>query len=88
MAEKKDYSKLTLEELFDLEKKIRKNEMYAALGVGFLVGVMVFGVVRNGFGFLYTFIPIVFILVIFRNSKVQKESLAQILLEIKNRNVK
>jgi hypothetical protein len=84
MAENKDYSQLTLEELQTEEKKMKKKEIYAALAIGFLIGIMVFGVVKKGFGFLYIYIPIVFILAILRNSKTQKQKLNQIKSAINN----
>ncbi len=36
MSEKKDYTQMALDELLFEEKKIKKNQMYAALGSGFL----------------------------------------------------
>ncbi len=86
MFEKKDYSKLTLEELLIEEKKIKKNEILSAGLIGFLIGVMVFGVVKNGFGFLYLAIPIFLIVGIFKNSQVQKQNLKEIQAEISNKN--
>jgi riboflavin transporter FmnP len=88
MLDNKDYSKLTLEELLIERKKVKRNETIAALTIGFLVGVMVYGVVRNGFGFLYLAIPIFFIAAIFKNSKIQKQHLKQIQLEIEGKNAR
>ena len=48
MSNSKDYSKLTLNELLAEEKKIRKQEIISAVLIGFLVGVMGFGIVMNG----------------------------------------
>ncbi|MEA5405833.1 hypothetical protein VB776_23040 [Arcicella sp. DC2W] len=86
MFEKKDYSKLTLEELLIEEKKIKKNETLSAGLIGFLIGVMVFGLVKNGFGFLYLAIPIFLIAGIYKNSQIQKQNLKEIQAEISNKN--
>jgi hydrogenase maturation factor len=88
MFDKKDYSKLTLEELLIEEKKIKKNETLSAALVGFMIGIMVYGLIKNGFGFLYVVIPVVLIMGIYKNSQIQKENLKQIQIEVKNRNSK
>ncbi|MEN0050408.1 MAG: FUSC family protein [Bacteroidota bacterium] len=76
--ENKDYSKLTLEELQREEKELKKQEIIGAVIVGFLVGVMVFGLVRNGFGLLYTVIPIFLIYGIAKNAQQLKAKLKQV----------
>lgn len=86
MPVQQDYSKFTLEELLGEEKRLKRNEAFAAAGIGFLVGVMVYGVVRNGFGFLYIAIPLAMIVGIYRNSQSQKQNLQQIRAEISIRN--
>ncbi|TGE18914.1 FUSC family protein [Hymenobacter elongatus] len=82
MLNKNDYSNFPLEELLVEEKKVKKNETFSAGLIGFLVGVMVYGVVKNGFGFLYIVIPLVLIAVIYKNSQIQKQNLKQIQAEI------
>ncbi len=76
--ENKDYAKWTLEELLLEEKKIKRKEVTAAVLIGFLIGVIVYGVAQNGFGFLYIFIPGILILGIYRNSQRLKQDLKQI----------
>ena len=88
MFDKKDYSKLTLKELLIEEKKVKKNEAFSAGLIGLLVGVMIYGVVKNGFGFLYLAIPLFLISVIFKNSQIQKQNLKQIQTEINVKNEK
>lgn len=78
MLDNKDYAKLTLEELLLEEKKIKRNEITAAVMIGILIGVMVFGVAKNGIGFLYIFIPSILIIGIYKNSQKQKQNLTQI----------
>jgi hypothetical protein len=86
MFDKKDYSKLTLEELLIEEKKIKKNETISAGFIGFCVGVMVFGLVKNGFGFIYVAIPLFLVAGIYKNSKIQKQNLKEIQSEINAKN--
>lgn len=85
MPAQQDYSKLTLEDLLSEEKKLKRSEIFAAVAIGFLVGVMVYGVVRNGFGFLYIAIPLAMIMGIYRNSQSQKQALQQVRAEIGRR---
>ena len=86
MLDDKDYSKLTLEELLIEEKKIKKNETIAAVIIGFLIGIMVYGVVMNGIGFLYIFIPLILIGGVYKNSQKHKHKLKQIQAEISAKN--
>lgn len=86
MTEEKDYAALTLEELLAEEKKIKRTEITGAAVVGFLVGVIIFGVANNGFGIIYTVIPIVLIGGIARHSGKQKQELKKIRAEIKVKN--
>ena len=85
MSDTKDYSKLTPEELSAQEKKLKRSEILSAVLVGFLVGIMIYGVAANGFGFLYTVIPLVFIAGIVKGSQKQKSSLKEIRAEIESR---
>jgi len=85
MSDTQDYSKLSPEELSATEKKLKRGEIVSALLVGFLVGVMIFGVAQNGFGFLYIFIPVLLILGIVKNSQKQKSLLKEIRSEIESR---
>ena len=78
MPENKDYTAFTLEELLKEEKKARKNEILSAVAAGFLIGIMVFGIVKNGFGFIYIFIPLLLLFFISRNSQNLKRDLKQI----------
>ncbi len=80
--ESKDYAQLTLEELVIEERKIKKNENLSAVLIGFSVGVMVYGVVKNGVSFLNIAIPLFLIVIFYRNSKIQKQKLKQIRAEI------
>jgi len=66
--EKKDLYKLTDEELLVEKKKLTKSKLWYATSIGFLVGILIFGVVswslfsEKRFGLLIPmFIPLVFI---------------------------
>jgi uncharacterized membrane protein YoaK (UPF0700 family) len=83
-----DYSHLTLEELLIEEKKIKKKETISAVIIGFLAGVMIYGVVSQGFGFLYIFIPLILIFAVYRNSQKLKKELKKIRSEINAKNTK
>ena len=85
MSDKKDYSKLTLEELSKEEKGLKRNEIVSAVLVGFMIGVIIFGVAKNGFGFIYTVIPVVLILGIAKGSQKQKNNLKEIRSEIESK---
>ena len=82
MLDNKDYSKLALDELLTEEKKIKKAEITSAVLIGFLIGVIVYGVAKNGFGFLYIFIPLLLIAGIAKNSQNLRQKLKQIRAEI------
>jgi hypothetical protein len=87
MFEKKDYSTLTLKELLAEEKKIKKSEIFSAGFIGFLIGIMIYGVVKNGFGFLYIAIPLLLIAGITKGSQIQKQNLKAIRAEINAKSV-
>jgi len=66
--EKKDLYKLTDEELLVEKKKLMKSKILHAASIGFLAGILIFGVVswslssKKHFGFLIPMsIPVVFI---------------------------
>ncbi len=83
-----DYSKWTHEDLLLEEKKIKKQEIFSAFGIGLLVGVMVFGVVKNGFGFIYIAIPLLLISGLYKNSQKNKNHLKQIQAAMSTQNTK
>jgi len=80
--EKKDYSLLDPEALRLEEKKIRRKEIISAVLIGFLFGIIIYGVANNGFGFIYVVIPLILIIGIVRHSKSLKAELMQVRSEI------
>lgn len=87
MSDKKDYAKWTFEDLLKEEKKMKKNEIISAVIIGFLAGIMIFGVANNGFGFSYVVIPVLLILGIVKNSQNHKQKLKDLRTEITARNI-
>jgi hypothetical protein len=85
MTDKKDYAKLTLEELLAEEKKIKRQDITGSVFVGFLVGVMLFGLIMNGFGLLYTAIPLLLIAAVAKNGQTIKAKLKELRKEIDGR---
>ncbi len=65
--EKKDLTKLTIEELIIELKKRKQGYTIAAFIVGMMIGVAVWSAVKNGFGILL-FVPLIFAYW-FRNAK-------------------
>lgn len=78
--EKKDFYKLTDEELLVEKKKLKKSKIFHAAAIGFLAGILIFGVVawslssEKRLGFLIpSSIPIIFIFRILKNRKNNKD---------------
>lgn len=85
MSENKDYAKLALEALLTERKKIKNKEIISAFAIGFLVGVMIYGIVKNGIGFIYIAIPLILIIGIVRHAQKLKQELKQIQAAMKNK---
>ena len=85
--EKKDLHKLTDEELLVEKKKLNKSKIFHATSIGFLAGILIFGVVswslssEKNLGFLIPMlIPIAFIYGLVKNPNKNKD-LEQVLKE-------
>ncbi|WP_268124779.1 hypothetical protein [Roseivirga pacifica] len=78
MQNKQDYTLLSLEQLKKAEKKIYRQAITAAVIIGFLFGIIIFGLLKNGFGFLYVFIPAILIVMVYKQSKTLHSKLADI----------
>lgn len=76
------YTEWTLEDLLNEEKRMKNNVRLSNFLMGFLVGVMIYGIAKNGVGFLYTFIPLFLIIGIYKNSQNQKSKMSQIRKQI------
>lgn len=82
MFERKDYAKMTLDELVSEEKKMNSRKIPFALFIGILVGIAVWSATHNG-GFVLTIILL--ISAIFSGS-VYSKNLKSVQAEISRRN--
>jgi hypothetical protein len=82
--QQKELSALTDQELLAEAKKIKSASIINAFLIGFLIGVLVFSIVKSRFGFL-ALILLYFVYKLVNNSKYDKEELDRIL---KERNLK
>lgn len=78
--EKKDLYKLTNEELLVEKQKLKKSKVFHAAAIGFLAGILIFGVVswslssEKNLGFLIpVLIPVVFIYRMLKNPNKNKD---------------
>ncbi|MDX2133646.1 MAG: hypothetical protein SFV52_02625 [Saprospiraceae bacterium] len=78
--EKKDFYQLTNEELLVEKNKLKKSKVFHAAAIGFLAGILLFGVVswslssEKRFGFLVPmFIPVVFLYRMLKNPNKNKD---------------
>lgn len=81
------YAELTLEELLAEEKKFKKKELFTALLIGIMVGPMIYGVAKGGFGFVYVILPLFLIYAVYKKSIKDKEAFSQIRAEIDNKSM-
>lgn len=67
----KELSELTDQELLDEAKKMKSNSIINAVLIGFMIGIVVFSIVKNSLG-LFTLIPLFFVYRLLNNSKRDK----------------
>ncbi|AOW22066.1 FUSC family protein [Urechidicola croceus] len=79
----KELSELTNQELLDKAKKMKSTSFINALFIGVLIGIVIYSIVKNSFGFL-TLIPLFLAYKLINNSKNNK----LIEEELKARNLK
>ncbi|MGR3809938.1 hypothetical protein [Jiulongibacter sp. NS-SX5] len=80
-----NYSSLSLQELQEEQKKIKKSEMYSAAAIGGLVGIALYAIFTGGFNLVAVGIPAGLIYLITRNSKKSKDKANAIKEEIARR---
>jgi hypothetical protein len=78
--EKKDFNKLTDEELLVEKKKLKKSKLFHATAIGFLAGILIFGVVswslssEKRLGFLIPMLfPVAFIYSLLKSPNRNKD---------------
>ncbi|MFS2189911.1 hypothetical protein ACCC92_24760 [Mucilaginibacter sp. Mucisp84] len=75
----KELAELTNDELLQEARKIKSGKLMDAVIFGFLIGVSVYSVVRNGFGLL-TFLPLIYIPIAARN-RVRNKEIERLVIE-------
>jgi len=68
----KELSELTDQELLDEAKKMKSSSIIQAFVIGFMIGVIVYSIVKNTWGLL-TLIPLFYIYKLTQNSNNSKE---------------
>jgi len=76
----KQLSELTDQELLQAAKKMKSTAIMNAALIGFLIGIVVYSVAKNTWGFL-TLIPLIFAYKLINNSKHSNEELKNLLKE-------
>lgn len=85
MTDQKDYAQLTLEALRAEEQKLNRQNLTGNVFIGFLAGVMIYGLVKNGFGLVYTAIPLLIIAAVAKNGQSIQAKLKEVRVEIAGR---
>lgn len=75
----KELSELTDEELLQEAKKMKSNSIVNALLIGFLIGIIIYSIVKSSLGLL-TLIPLFFVYKLVNSSK-KDEALKRLLKE-------
>ena len=84
--EAQNLSELSIEELLAEQKKRKTSLLTHQFIIGFMAGIAVFSVVRNGLRFFPLALPLLFIFIFVRSGKGLKMSLQRVRVEIKSRN--
>ncbi len=80
--EQKELSALTDQELLDEAKKRKKASIVNAVLIGFLIGIIIYSIVKNNLGF-FTLIPLFLAYKLVNNSKYDSKELENLLKERK-----
>ncbi len=78
-----EFSSFTDQELLEEAKKNKSTNIFSAFIIGIMIGVAIYGAVKNGPGF-FTFLTLIFAFTAFSNAKKTKE----LNFELKSRNLK
>lgn len=74
----KELSELTDQELLDEAQKKKSNSIMNAFFIGFLIGIVIYSIVKNSLGF-FTLIPLFFVYKLINNSKYKNKELESLL---------
>jgi len=80
-------TELSDQDLLQKIKKLKTNKIIDATIIGFTIGIVIYGAVKNGFEF-FTFFPLILAIIIVRNSTNNKILVSEIQKELKSRNLK
>lgn len=80
-----DYSKKDLAALDKELKTLKQAIIVSALFIGFNIGVILYGNITKGFGWVYTIIPILLISASVKHQQLKNKALTQIKAELLNR---
>lgn len=86
MSAIKDYSILTIPELQAEQKKIKKQQFFTALLIGFFIGIVVYGLIVNGFDWVYLSISAFMLFFLGKGSSKIKKTLVKIEQELSKKN--
>lgn len=82
----KTLTALSDRELLQKMKSIKRHKIIDAFLIGFTVGIVIYGAVKNGFGF-FTFFPLLIAYAVFKNSANNRILENEIKNELKSRNL-
>ena len=78
--EQKKLTELTDQELLQEAKKMKSTAIINSFLIGFLIGIVVYSIVKNSWGF-FTIIPLYFAYKLINNSKRDTKELENLLTE-------
>ncbi|WP_136666595.1 hypothetical protein [Flavobacterium sp. H122] len=82
-----NFAELTDKKILNKIKNLKTNKLIDAAIVGLTIGIVIYSVVKHGFGF-FTFFPLLLTYMIVRNSKNNKILEAELQKVIESRNTK
>ena len=77
----KKLSELTDQELLQEAKKMKSNSITNAVLIGFLIGIVIYSIVKNSLGF-FTLIPLFLAYKLINNSKYDNKELENLLKDL------
>ncbi len=78
MFDKKDYSKLTLEELIIEEQKTKQKSSHLLVIAGIAVCITLYAIFKHSANFIHTLLPLMSAYIIHRNTENLKKNQAEI----------
>lgn len=66
------FAKFSDQELLDKRKNLKTLVIINAVLIGFLIGISIYGALKNGFGF-FTFFPLIFVFLLIKTKTDSKE---------------